>query len=159
MVPTSLTRIRTFFRTRKESAFHPEALQERHLTLPRRIDDPASAASTARALLLNRREDVTLVLYMDDRHRFVGHAVVAVGWVQVARLSARPVVLGATACQATGCVLVRYGRYRGLHATETEVASFRAIADAAARHGLAVVDHLVVVPSGEHSSLACARGL
>jgi hypothetical protein len=85
MVPTSLTRIRTFFRPRKESAPHPEALQERHLTLPRRIDDPASAASTARALLCNRREDVTLVLYMDDRHRFVGHAVVAVGWVQASR--------------------------------------------------------------------------
>jgi DNA repair protein RadC len=146
MVPTSLTRIRTIFRPRKESASHPEALQERHLTLPRRIDDPASAASTARALLCNRREDVTLVLYMDDRHRFVGHAVVAVGWVQASRLSARPVVLGATASQATGCVLVRYGRYRALHATEAEVASFRAIADAAARHGLAVVDHLVVVP-------------
>ena len=152
MVPTSLTRIRTIFRPRKESAAHPEALQERHLTLPRRIDDPASAASTARALLLNRREDVTLVLYMDDRHRFVGHAVVAVGWVQASRLSARPVVLGATACQATGSVLVRYGRYRALHATEAEVASFRAIADAAARHGLAVVDHLVVVPSGGHGS-------
>ena len=140
MVPTSLTRIRTFFRPRKASATHPEALQERHLTLPRRIDDPASAASAARALLLNRREDVTLVLYMDDRHRFVGHAVVAVGWVQASRLSARPIILG------TGCVLVRYGRYRALHATEAEDASFRAIADAAARHGLAVVDHLVVTP-------------
>ncbi|SHE37304.1 RadC-like JAB domain-containing protein [Ferrithrix thermotolerans DSM 19514] len=151
MVPNSLTRIRTFFRPRKEPASHPEALQERHLTLPRRIDDPASAASTARALLLNRREDVTLVLCMDDRHRFVGHAVVAVGWVQASRLSARPVVMGATACQATGCVLVRYGRYRALHATEAEVA-FRAIADAAARHGLAVVDHLVMVPSGEGSA-------
>lgn len=94
MVPTSLTRNRKFFRPRKESASHPEALQERHFTLPRRIDDPAGAASTARALVLNHREDVTLVLYMDDRHRFVGHAVVAVGWVQASRLSARPVVLG-----------------------------------------------------------------
>jgi len=83
---------------------------------------------------------------MDDRHRLVGHAVVAVGWVQASRLAARPVVLGATASQASGCVLVRYGRYLGLHATEAEDASFRAIADAAARPGLAVVDHLVVVP-------------
>jgi len=137
---------RSLNRTRSRVPSHPEALQERHLTLPRRIDDPASAASTARALLCNRREDVTLVLYMDDRHRFVGHAVVAVGWVQASRLSARPVVLGAVASHATGCVLVRYGRYRALHATEAEVASFRAIADAAARHGLAVVDHLVVTP-------------
>ena len=111
---------RNLNRTRSRVPSHPEALQERHLTLPRRIDDQASAASTARALLCNRREDVTLVLYMDDRHRFVGHAVVAVGWVQASRLSARPVVLGATASQATGCVLVRYGRYRALHATEAE---------------------------------------
>jgi hypothetical protein len=34
---------------------------------------------------------------MDDRHRFVGHAIVAVGWVQAARLSAHPVLLGAQA--------------------------------------------------------------
>jgi DNA repair protein RadC len=135
---------RTLTGTRPKVPSHPEALQERHLTLPRRIDDPASAASTARALLLNRREDVTLVLYMDDRRRFVGHAVVAIGWVQASRLSARPVVLGAQASRATGCVLVRYGRYRALRATEAEVASFRAIADAAARHGLTLVDHLVV---------------
>ena len=55
-------------------------------------------------------------------------------------------VLGATASQATGYVLVRYGLYRALNATEGEDASFRAIADAAARHGLAALDHLVVVP-------------
>jgi len=137
---------RTLNRNRSRVPSHPEALQERYLTLPRRIDDPASAASTARALHCNRREDVTLVLFMDDRHRFVGHAVVAVGWVQASHLSARPVVLGATASQATGYVLVRYGRYRALHATEAEDASFRAIVDAAARHGLAAVVHLVVVP-------------
>ncbi len=116
-----------------------------------------SAASTPRTLLCNRREDVTLVLYMDDRHRFVGPAVVAVGWVQASRLSAHPVALGATASQATGCVLVRYGRYRALHAKEAETASLRAIGYAAARHGLAVVDHLVVVPSSGHSS-ALLRG-
>lgn len=61
------------------------------------------------------------------------------------RLSARPVGLGATASQVAGCVLVRYCRYRALHATEAEVASFRAIADGATCHGLVVVDHLVVV--------------
>ena len=47
-------------------------------------------------------------------------------------LSARPVVLGAVASQATGRVLDRYGRYRAFHAAEAENASFRAIADAAA---------------------------
>jgi adenine-specific DNA-methyltransferase len=88
---------------------------------------------------------VTLVLYIDDRHRFVGHAVVAVGWVQAARLSAHPVLLGAQACRATGSVLVRYRRYGALCATEAEQASFRAIAAACGRQGLAVVDHLVVV--------------
>ncbi len=137
---------RSFARTRFTVPSHPDALQEARLTLPRRIDDPASAASTARALLVNRKEDVTLVLYMDDRHHFVGHAIVAVGWVQTSRLSVRPILLGADASRATGCVLVRYGRYRALHATEAEASSFRAIAQAAARHGLAVVDHLVVVP-------------
>lgn len=34
-----------------------------------------SAAAVARDLLGNRREDITLVLYLDDRHRLAGHAV------------------------------------------------------------------------------------
>lgn len=53
---------RSLNRSRSRVQSYPEALQERHLTLPRRINDPASAASAARALLLNRREDVTFVL-------------------------------------------------------------------------------------------------
>ncbi|MCL4421819.1 MAG: hypothetical protein M1115_01395 [Actinobacteria bacterium] len=95
---------------------------------------------------------MALVLYLDEGHRFVGHAIVAVGWVQAARLSARPVLLGAQACRATGSVLVRYRRHEALSATETEQASFRSIAAACGRHRLAVVDHLVVTTTGEYTS-------
>ena len=148
MAPT--TSLHSFFRaltgrSSRWTASHPDAVPEAGLNLPRRIDDPASAARVARDLLRSRREDVTLVLYMDDRHRFVGHAVVAVGWVQAARLSAHPLLLGAQACRATGSVLVLYRRYGASSVTEAEQASFRAIAAACGRHGLAVVDHLVVV--------------
>jgi hypothetical protein len=125
------TSLHSFFRalTRRSRrmASHPEGVPKAGLNLPRRIDDPASAARVARDLLRSRREDVTLVLYMDDRHRFVGHAVVAVGWVQAARLSDHPVLLYAQACRATGSILVRYRRYGALSATEAEQASFRAI--------------------------------
>lgn len=133
-------------------ASHPDAVPEAGLNLPRRIDDPASAARVARDIIRSRREDVTLVLYMDDRHRFVGYAVVAVGWVQAARLSAHPVLLGAQACRATGSILVRYRRYGALSATKAEQASFGAIADACGRHGLAMVDHLVVTTTGVYGS-------
>ena len=155
MAPT--TSLHSFFRAltgrSRRMASHPDAVPEAGLNLPRRIDDPASAARVARDLLRSRREDVTLVLYMDDRHRFVGHAVVAVGWVQAARLSAHPVLLGAQACRATGSVLVRYRRrYGALSATEAEQASFRTIAAACGRHGLAVVDHVVVVATVGFSS-------
>lgn len=127
MVPT--TSLHSFFRALTgrscRTASHPDTVPEAGLNLPRRIDDPASAARVARDLLRSRREDVILVLYMDedDRHRFVGHAVVAVGWVQAVRLSAHPVLLGAQACRATGSVLVRYRRYGALSATEAEQAS------------------------------------
>ena len=124
---------------------HPDAVSEDRLSLPRRIDDPATAARVAREILRNRKEDVTLVLYRDDRHRFVGHAIVAVGWVQAARLSAHPVLLGAEASRATGCVLIRYRRYGPRSASVSEQASFRVIAAACSQRGLAVVDHLVVV--------------
>jgi DNA repair protein RadC len=131
--------------SRSRAASHPEALQERHLNIPRRIDDPATAARLARELLHSRREDITLALYMDDRHRFVGHAIVATGWVQAARLSAKQVVAGAQASRATGCVIIRYRRYGLPSATEAEQSSFRSIAGACWHHGLIVVDHLVVV--------------
>jgi DNA repair protein RadC len=159
MAPT--TSLHSFFRALTgrscRMASHPEAVPEAGLNLPRRIDDPASAARVARDLLRSRREDVTLVLYVDDRHRFVGHAFVAVGWVQAARLSAHPVLLGAQACRATGFILVRYRRYGALSATEAEQASFRAIAGACGRHGLAVADHLVVVATGGYRSALMQR--
>jgi len=159
MVPT--TSLHSFFRALTgrscRTASHPDAVPEAGLNLPRRIDDPSSAARVARDLLRSRREDVTLVLYMDDRHRLVGHAVLAVGWVQAARLTAHPVLLGARACRATGFVLVRYRRYRALSATEAEQASFRAMAAACRRHGLAVVDHLVVTATGGYSSAFLQR--
>ena len=147
--------IHSFFRAltaRSRAASHPEALQERHLNIPRRIDDPATAARLARELLHSRREDITLALYMDDRHRFVGHAIVATGWVQTARLSAKPIVAGAQASRATGCVIIRYHRYGLLSATEVEQRSFRSKAGACWHHGLVVVDRLVVVAAGEYSS-------
>ena len=55
--------LHSFFRAltaRSRAASHPEALQERHLNIPRRIDDPATAARLARELLHSRREDITL---------------------------------------------------------------------------------------------------
>ena len=157
MAPTPHNLIRTFTRRSRRDVRHPDAAPEVQLNLPRRIDGPAAAAQLACDLLRSRREDVTLVLYMDDRHRFVGHAVVAVGWVQAARLSAHPVLLGAQACRATGSVLVRHRRYGPLSATEAEQASFRSIADACSRHGLAVVDHLVVTATGGYASAFSGR--
>lgn len=141
---TSVTRIRSFFRPRKGST-HPDAVPEASLNLPRRIDDRRSAAQLTRDLLRNRREDITLALYLDDRHRLVGMAILTVGWVQAARLSARPILQGAQACKATGFILVRNRRWGDLSATEPEVRSFRAVATACSRYGLVGVDHLVVV--------------
>ena len=147
--------IHSFFRAltaRSRTGSHPEALQERHLTIPRRIDDPATAARLARELLHSRREDITLALYMDDHHRFVGHAIVATGWVQAARLSAKPIVAGAQASRATEGVIIRYRRYGLPSATEVEQSSLRSIAGACWHHGLVMVDHLVVVATGEFVS-------
>ena len=142
---------------RSRTASHPEALQERHLNIPRRIDNPATAARLARELLHSRREDITLALYMDDRHRFVGHAIVATGWVQTARLSAHPIVAGAKASRATGCVIIRYRRYGLPSATEVEQSSFRSIAGACWHHGLVVIDHVVVVGTGGYGSTFLKR--
>lgn len=105
---------------------HPEA--EAPLALPRRIDGPAAAAQLAGDLLRHRREDISLAVYLDERHRLVG----------------TPVLAGAMACRAASCVLVRYGRWRGTEATEQEKASFDALAAACSRSGLPVADHLVV---------------
>jgi DNA repair protein RadC len=95
---------------------------------------------------------MTLVLYVDDRHRFVGHAIVATGWVQATRLSAKQIIAGAQASRATGRVIIRYRRYRLTSATKVEQSSFRSIAGACWHHGLVVVDHLVVIGSGGYGS-------
>jgi DNA repair protein RadC len=124
------------------NAGHPEA--ESPLALPRGVDGPAAAAQLTRDLLRHRREDITLAIYLDERHRLVGTTILAAGWVQAARLSARPVLAGANACRATRCVLVRFGRCRGLRATEQEHASFDALAAACSRSGLPLLDHRVV---------------
>lgn len=122
---------------------HPEA--EAPLALPRRIDGPAAASQFARDLLRHRQDDVTLAIYLDDRHRLVGTVLLTVGWVQAARLSARPILFGAQACQASTVVLVRYGRYRAPGATEGEKRRFRTLVAACSRYGVVVADHLVVV--------------
>jgi DNA repair protein RadC len=143
--------LRSFLRAfarRPKAPVHPDAVFEPRLALPRRIDDPVTAARLACDLLRNRTEDVTLALYLDDRHRVVGHAVVAVGWVQGARLSARQILLGSLACRASACVLVRYHRRGPLSASLSERRSYGAIAGEAARQGLHMFDHLVVVGSG-----------
>ena len=132
---------------------HPDAVPDAQLNLPRRIDDPVTAAQLARDLLRSRREDITLALYLDDQHRLVGTAILTVGWVQAARLSARPILQGSQACRGTCFVLVRYGRYRARSASEAEQRSFRSIAAACSRYGLGAVDHLVVAAGGFDSGL------
>lgn len=149
--------IRAFARRPNAVPAHPDAVSDARLSLPRRIDDPVVAAAIASDLLRHRREDITLALYLDDRHRFVGHCIVTVGWVQQARLSARPVLFGAQVCRATSCILVRYHRWERLSASEAERSSYRAIAQAAARHGLVILDHLVVTPSGGFTSASAGR--
>ena len=84
---------------------HPEALP---VVVPGEINDPATAAGAALALCRSRWDEVTLALYLDNQHRLVGHAVVATGWVQAALLSARPILAGADACQASTCILIRH---------------------------------------------------
>jgi DNA repair protein RadC len=153
MVPTSPLRIilRTL-RRRPVRVSHPDAVGDAPLNLPRRVDGPAAAAQLAAELLLHHREDITLAVYLDGKHRLCGTAILAVGWVQAVRLSARPILQGSQACRAEAAVLVPYGRSRPLRATDSEQRSFGAMAAECARHGLVVVDHLVVVGSGEFSS-------
>jgi len=148
--------VRAFTR-RPKVRVHPDTDFEPRLALPRRIDDPVTASRLACDLLRNRTADVTLALYLDDRHRVVGHAVVAVGWVQAARLSARPILLGSLACRASACVLVRYHRWGPLSAKLSERRSYGAIAEECTRQGLVLVDHLVVTATGESRSAARSR--
>lgn len=152
MVSTSPLRILRKLRHRQVRVSHPDAVGDAHLNLPRRIDDPVSAATVARDLLRNRREDISLVLYLDERHRFIGHAIVAIGRVQAARLSALPILQGSAACRAGACILVRYRPWGLLAATAGEQRSYRLITGACGRQRLRVVDHLVVVGSGGHTS-------
>ena len=114
MVPTSpfhFLRRLTARSRRGASVSHPDAVPDAELNLPRRIDDPASAAQLTRDLLRHHREDITPAIYPDDQHRLVGTAILATGWVQAGRLSAPPIVQGSQARRATIFVLVRFRRW------------------------------------------------
>ena len=146
MVPTSITRIRSLFRPRRVNS-HPDAVPEASLNLLRRIDDPTSTAQLTRDLLRNHREYITMALYLDDRHRLVGTAILTGGWVQAARLSARsslgprraspaPVSSSATAATAaTGLRAPQKGR------SAPSVPS----PQPCSRYGVVVADHVIVV--------------
>jgi DNA repair protein RadC len=136
----------------RRSAGHPKASPQLQYTAPSEITDPATAAGAALALCKSRWDEVTLALYLDNQYRLVGHSVVAAGWVEVGLLSARPVLAGSESCQATKCVLVRYRRYGVPSVSEAEDRSFSTVAAACSGHGLAVVDHLMVVGSGSFTS-------
>jgi DNA repair protein RadC len=140
--------------TRNRGTVHPKALP---LTVPSEITDPATAAGAALALCQSRWDEVTLALYLDNQCRLVGHAVVSTGWVQAALLTSRPVLAGADACQASRCILIRYRPYGATSPSEAEDRSFRSIATACRQHGLALVDHLVVVATGEYTSTVAHR--
>ena len=45
-----------------------------------------------------------------------------------------------------GCISTQCADNQALHATETKIASARSIAGAAAGHGRAVMEHLVMIP-------------
>ncbi len=157
--PTSpFHHLRSFVRRVRQVAPAPHPEAELPLTLPRRIDGPAAAAQLARDLLRHHREEITLALYLDDRHRLVGTAIVAVGWVKAARLSARPIRSGAQACRATGVVLVRYRHWGAPSATEPEDRTFRSIAAACSRYGLVAVDHVIVTGDGSYGYVPLLHG-
>jgi DNA repair protein RadC len=137
----------------RRSEGHPKASSELQYIVPERITDPATATGAALTLCRNRWDELTVVLYMDNQHRLVGHAVVATGWVQAALLTSRPILSGADACQASRCILVCHRPYGAPNPSEAEDRSFRTIAAACARHGVAVVNHLVVVGCGSFTSV------
>ncbi len=119
MVPTTFHLIRTLAR-RRRVVCHRDAVADAKLDLPRRIDGPAAAAQLAGDLRRHRCEDITPTLYLDDRHRLVGTAIVAAGWVQAPRPSTRPILHGSQARRATGFVSVRSRRWGTPNATEPE---------------------------------------
>ena len=132
---------------------HPEAIPEHLRNIPRRIDDPATAARVALDLLRSRHEDLTLALYLDDRHRpsLPMPSSPLAGCRQLACRSTRS-SSGRRPAGATGCVLVGYRRYGARSASKAEDRFSRTIAAACSRYGFTVVDHLVVVSTGSFTS-------
>ena len=130
---------------------------EAGLNLPRRINDPASAARVAKDLLRSRREDgpssstwTTATASSGMRSsRWAGSKPLG---LRPTRCSSEPRRVGrrapsSSATAATGRAAPRKPSRR----------PFRAIAAACGRHGLAVVDHLVVVASGGYHSTFAGR--
>jgi len=151
LAPTTLLHFRALTGRSRRMVSHPDAVPEAGLNLPRRIDDSASTARVARDLLRSRREDVVLVLFMDDRHALSGmpwspSAGSRLLGSQPARFSLEPRRAGrrAPSSYATAATRLSAPRRPSRHPS--------GVAAPCGRQGLAVVDHLVVTAAGEHSS-------
>lgn len=146
MVLTTFIRIRSLFRLRRVRInSHSDAVSEASANLSFvRCSDLVGSTFT-RDLLRDHREHITMALYLDDRHHLVGTAILPIGWVEAARLSARPILFGSQARHSSACILVRYRRYGASSATEGEERSLRTIAAACSRYGVVVADDVIVV--------------
>ncbi len=147
--------VHTIFRAvtgHSQAARHPEVVSERQLDLPVVIDGPADAARVALDRMRGRRQETTLALVLDDRHRLAGHLVLATSWAQAARLSARPILTTAGSSRASAVILVRFRHHGDAVATLAERRSAGAIGAACVRHGVRLHDHVVVVGTGAYAS-------
>lgn len=152
---TRTSSVRTILRAvggRRHTGAHPEVVSERLLDLPVVIDGAADAARVALDLMRGRRHETTLALFVDDRHRLAGHVVLASSWAQAARLSARPILTTAGSSRASAVILVRYRHHGDAVPTLAERRSAGAIGAACVRHGVRLLDHVVVVGTGAYVS-------
>jgi hypothetical protein len=109
----------------------------------------ANAAGAALALCQSRWEEVTLALYLDSQCRLVGHTVVATG--QLSSQHARSFKDPWRAKQAPASSSVTGPRSPQRLGSRGSVLS-GTLAAACSRYGLSLVDHLVVVATGEYTS-------
>ena len=113
-----------------------------------RMDTAEAAAAVVRASLVDESQEHVVALLLDQRHRLIRMARVAIGSLSASLVHPREVFKEAVAASAAAVILAHNHPSGDPEPSEADVTLTRRLAQAGAVMGIEVLDHLIVARGG-----------
>jgi DNA repair protein RadC len=130
-------------------------VEEDVLRVPvRRAGDADTAAKIIQSFIADRDREVLVALFVDPHLQPIGLHTIAIGPQDALKTTGREVFRAAILARAHALVLGHNHPSGMTRPSEEDFAFTRTMVEAGRLLGIAVVDHVIVTPSGAHTSLA-----